>query len=93
MNDREKVIRNLEELLVFSRYNDSVGWNPDNDTETLEGAVNLLKRSFTPQEVYDAVIEHGQHDKQFKLGDTINYSFQEVVEILRTELMCKAGDM
>ena len=44
MNDREKIIRNLEEQLVFSRYNDSVGWNPDSDTETLENAIGLLKR-------------------------------------------------
>lgn len=93
MADREKVIRNLEELLVFSRYNDSVGWNPYNDTETLEGAIVLLKRSFTPKEVYDTVIEHGQHDKRFKLGDKIDYSFTEVVDILNSEVMCKAGDM
>ena len=93
MTDREKVIRNLEELLVFSRYNDSVGWNPDNDTETLEGAIDLLKRSFTPQEVYDTVIEHANHDRRFKLGDKIDYSFSDVVDILNMELMCKAGDM
>ena len=43
MVDREKVIKNLEELLVFSRYNDSVEWNPYNDTETLEDALALLK--------------------------------------------------
>ena len=43
MVDREKVIKNLEELLVFSRYNDSVEWNPYNDTETLEDAIALLK--------------------------------------------------
>lgn len=90
---REKVIRKLEELLVFSRYNDIVGWNPDNDTETLEGTLDLLKRSFTPQEVYDTVIEHAQHDTRFKLGDRIDYSFTDVVDILNMELMCKAGDM
>ena len=55
--------------------------------------IDLLKRSFTPDEVYTTVIEHGQHDKRFRLGDPINYSFQQVVEILRIELMCKAGDM
>lgn len=43
MPDREKVISNLEELLKCSRYNDNVGWNPDNDTETLEDALALLK--------------------------------------------------
>lgn len=41
--DREKVISKLEELLEYSRYNDSVGWNPDNDTKTLEDALALLK--------------------------------------------------
>ena len=43
MMDREKVIKGLEELLEQSRYNDSVGWNPDCDTETLEDAIALLK--------------------------------------------------
>lgn len=52
--EREKVISKLEELLVFSRYNDSVGWNPDNDTETLEGAIALLKA----QEPQYPVCEH-----------------------------------
>ena len=56
-------------------------------------ALALLKRSFTPEEVYRTVIEHGQHDRRFRLGDAINYSFPEVVDILRIELMCKAGDM
>lgn len=50
MVDREKVIRNLEELLVFSRYNDSVEWNPYNDTKTLEGALALLKAQKTSLE-------------------------------------------
>lgn len=56
-------------------------------------ARDVLKRSFTPQEVYYTVIEHGQHDKRFKLGDKIDYSFTDVVDILNIELMCKAGDM
>ena len=40
---REEVISKLEELLEYSRYNDSVGWNPDNDTETLEDTLALLR--------------------------------------------------
>jgi len=56
-------------------------------------ALELVKRSFTPEEVYRTVIEHGQHDRRFRLGDAINYSFSEVVDILRIELMCKAGDV
>lgn len=43
MKDREKVVKKLEELLEQSRFNDSVGWNPDCDTETLEDALALLK--------------------------------------------------
>ena len=56
-------------------------------------ALVLLKKSFTPQEVYDTVVEHAQHDMRFKLGDKIYYSFTDVVDILNMELMCKAGDM
>ena len=65
----------------------------DCTTALSKDALDLLKRSFTPQEVYDTVIEHGQHDKRFKLGDKIDYSFTDVVDILNMELMCKAGDM
>ena len=57
MPDREKVIRKLEELLVFSRYNDSVGWNPDNDTETLEGALALLKAQEPVKPCYEKTIK------------------------------------
>lgn len=56
-------------------------------------AIDLLKKSFTPKEVYDTVIVHAQHDKRFKLGNIIDYSFEDVVDILNCELMCKAGDM
>ena len=59
----------------------------------MRNALTLLKGSFTPQQVYDTVIEHAQHDKRFKLGDKIDYSFTDVVDILNIELMCKAGDM
>ena len=55
--------------------------------------IDLLKKSFTPQEVYDTVVEHAQHAMRFKLGDKIDYSFTDVVDILNMELMCKAGDM
>lgn len=55
MSDREKVIEKLKELLALSRYNDSVGWNPDSDTDTLADALALLKaqepRVFTLDEV------------------------------------------
>lgn len=65
----------------------------DDTLHAIDDAIALLKRSFTPQEVYDTVIEHAQHDMRFKLGDKIDYSFTDVVDILNVELMCKAGDM
>lgn len=95
MDDREKVIKGLEAhlnrtcgLCPYDEDFNCIGSDP-----LLRDALALLKRSFTPQEVYDTVIEHAQHDKRFKLGDKIDYSFTDVVDILNMELMCKAGDM
>lgn len=92
---REKVIRGLECCLGsdscakcnFFEYKMDCSWHLKYE------ALEMLKGSFTPQEVYNTVIEHGQHDKRFKLGDKIDYSFTDVVDILNMELMCKAGDM
>ena len=56
-------------------------------------AIDLLKKSFTPGEIYGAVIEYAHHDKRFKLGDRIDYSFDDVMDILNIQLMCKAGDV
>lgn len=67
--------------------------NVDCIDRLMADALALLKGSFTPQEVYDTVIEHAQHDTRFRLGDKIDYSFSDVVDILNMELMCKAGDM
>ena len=36
-------------------------------------------------EIYDILLEHGQHDHNFKLGETIKYSPSEVREILIEE--------
>lgn len=36
-------------------------------------------------EIYDILLEHGQHDHNFKLGETIKYSPLEVKEILVEE--------
>lgn len=36
-------------------------------------------------EIYDILLEHGQHDHNFKLGETIKYSPSEVKEILTDE--------
>ena len=95
---REKVIRGIECCAVGAEC-DHCPYSTMNKTG-YEGcyqmhidALALLKRSFTPQEVYDTVIEHAQHDMRFKLGDKIDYSFSDVVDILNMELMCKAGDM
>lgn len=86
MADREKVVKGLEQCLDDS----VVAVVPDN---LVREAIDMLKKSFTPEEVYNTVVEHGQHDKRFKLGDRIDYSFSDVVDILNIELMCKAGDM
>lgn len=89
MTDRENVIRDLEQFIAdFKPYCGNKA-----DWQRVYNAIELLKMSFTPKEVYDTVIEHAQCDKRFKLGDKIDYSFTDVVDILNIELMCKAGDM
>ena len=101
MVDRNKVIKGLEWCMnekhdcyrkkgcPYENEGDDVGCK----YALHRDALALLKMSFTPQEVYETVIEHAQHDKRFKLGDKIDYSFSDVVDILNIELMCKAGDM
>lgn len=90
---RETVIAHLQEARrILGKVDEPTFWL-DYVINAVDDAVALLKRSFTPQEVYDTVIEHGQHDKRFKLGDKIDYSFTDAVDILNIELMCKAGDM
>lgn len=39
-------------------------------------------KGFTPDEVEGILIEVGQHDRQFKLGEIIKYSPNDVREIL-----------
>lgn len=39
-------------------------------------------KGFTPDEVENILIEVGQHDRQFKLGEIIKYSPNDVREIL-----------
>lgn len=98
MPDREKTIKGLE--TVFMHLLKMTEVCSDGDLpyyrelfERTDDALAMLKKSFTPEEVYKTVIEHGQHDMRFKLGDRIDYTFMDVVGILNTELMCKAGDM
>ena len=96
MTDRERIIKELDTCMSASCR----GYKPgiycplsDEVWAIIRDALELLKKSFTPQEVYDIVRDHAQHDKRFKLGDKIDYSFTDVVDILNIELMCKAGDM
>jgi len=96
MDKREKVINGLEHCMEGPvgcqkkcPYKCDFGCR----STLARDALALLKGSFTPQEVYDTVIEHAQHDTRFKLGDKIDYSFSDIVDILNMELMCKAGDM
>lgn len=98
---REEVIRGLECCKQGADYTDPICSEcPYSDEYAADcvpmlaaDALALLKGTFTPQEVYDTVVEHAQHDMRFKLGDKIDYSFTDVVDILNIELMCKAGDM
>ena len=41
------------------------------------------QKLYTPEEVWNIIIEHGQHDSRFKLGEIIKYSPAEVMEILK----------
>ena len=96
MTDREKVISDIE---YYCKYPDTAplhyygGKIVQMPEQLMRDALALLKKSFIPEEVYDVVVEHAQHDTRFKLGDKIDYSFSDVVDILNIELMCKAGDM
>lgn len=89
---RKEAIQHLENMKLLKGY-DNTTVNGRQLNLVIDDIINILKRSFSPKEVYDIVIEHAQHDKRFKLGDKIDYSFTDVVDILNVELMCKAGDM
>ena len=92
MVDREKIIEHITDCVRIADCQINHNWVFVR-TDILKDALVLLKSSFTPQQVYDTVIEHAHHDKRFKLGDKIDYSFIDVVDILNMELMCKAGDV
>ena len=38
--------------------------------------------TFTAKDVYNTIIEHGQHDPQFKLGEIIKYNPSDIYKIL-----------
>ena len=42
-------------------------------------------RDCSPEGVWSILVEHGQKDNRFHLGDTIMYSPSEVMEILKGE--------
>ena len=46
----------------------------------------FAKRVFTPAEVDQALVIHGQSDMQFKLNETIKYSPSDVRKILMGEM-------
>ena len=49
----------------------------------MKDALKALKMNyFTPADISDLLIEYGQHDSHFKLGETIKYSPSEVYTIL-----------
>ena len=39
-------------------------------------------RDWTPEGIFNVLVEYGQNDTKFKLGDTIRYTPLEVKEIL-----------
>ena len=43
-------------------------------------------KGFTPDEIEMILIEYGQHDRQFRLGETIKYSPSEVRGILEDQI-------
>ena len=51
----------------------------------------LNMKDCSPEGVWDILVEHGQKDKRFHLGDTIQYSPSEVMEILRKEIEDDTG--
>ena len=43
----------------------------------------LLKNTLAPDEVFTVLIEHGQSDKRFNIGEIIKYTPKEVEDILK----------
>lgn len=58
------------------------------------GFINFVNmRDCSPEGVRNILVEHGQHDERFKLGDTITYTPTEVMEILRKETDDDTGEI
>ena len=57
----------VNKLTAEIEYND---WRQEN------------KKVFTPDDVYSIMVQKGQHDKQFKLGEIIRYSPSDVKKML-----------
>ena len=59
-------------------------YNSDRTTElTKDELLSLKKYYINLYDLLGALIEYGQHDKQFKLGDTIKYDPVSVVKIAK----------
>lgn len=43
------------------------------------------QKVFTPEDVWSIMVENGQRDPRFKLGETIKYSPAEVMEMLKRQ--------
>lgn len=58
-------------------------------SKEVEDAINTAVRSMSydlsPEKIRDILVEHGQHDLQFHVGETIRYSPREVQTILEEE--------
>ena len=52
-----------------------------------QGFVDFINmRDCSPEGVFHQLVEYGQHDNRFHLGETIKYSPSEVMEILKGEI-------
>lgn len=47
-----------------------------------DDAISLIESLYTPNDAMLSLIYAGQHDKRFKIGDTIRYTPTEVYNIL-----------
>ena len=74
-------MRDIDELIHICKRRESIA------KETVE-ALERLKEyetgpTFTAEDVLLTLVECGQNDPQFKLGDTIKYSPADIYNILR----------
>lgn len=92
---RAKIIKGLE-CCGYSRFVDKCQECPYDGKDCFKrlktDALALLRTMYTPREVRNALIAHGQRDLRFELGEIIKYDPVEVEEILTKKSGVKTGD-